>query len=81
LANKGAKLGEKLGGAKQLEEVNKKLSWTKLGARHAERLTHQQNSLASSVRAGEKVGEQLGHHSVEAVQKSKNAKRPEEVPQ
>jgi hypothetical protein len=80
LSKAGAEIGERIGGSKQLEAVTEKAQQTKLGARHADRLTRQANALSSSVRAGEKMGEQLAHHATEAVQKNAEQAKPSQQP-
>jgi len=70
LAKGGGTAGETLAGKEQLEQLTEKAGWAKLGARHAARVERQRTALAATVRGGEKIGEQVGHHFAELIQKS-----------
>jgi hypothetical protein len=68
LAKGAGKLGARIGGEKELEQVGDKLQQSKLGLRHASRLTRQQQALAAGVQRSEKIAEQVAHNGSEAIQ-------------
>lgn len=60
-------IGERVGGAEELEQVKVKLGWKKLGSRHAARLAVRQQQLAVVVQRSGKAAEEVVGSTVDTV--------------